>query len=207
VPTIGIVQVGAQSMADRYTYIPSIGFFIVLVWGAADFLATRPGGKSISLAAGAGVLAGCLLTTSTQISFWRDDIALFRRAIEVSPDNFIAANCLGKAYELSGDKAHALVLYRAAVEQEPRFPQSQFNYAMSLMEFGKTQEGLKHLEAAAALEPHNPEIQFDLGIYFAQHQSWTNAVNCFHNALLARPDFSDAQTQLKQLLAAHPELR
>jgi protein O-mannosyl-transferase len=206
VPTIGIVQVGAQSMADRYTYIPSIGFFIVIVWGAADLMATRPRGKIVLALAGGVALIGCALTTSIQISYWRDNITLFRHAIEVSPDNYIAANCLGKAYEKIGDKAHALILYRASVEETPRFPQSQFNYAMILLEFGDTQEGLKHLEAAAALEPRNPDIQYDLGIYFAQHGSWTNAVNCFRNALLVRPDFADAKKLMDQVLAAHPEL-
>ncbi len=207
VPTIGIVQVGAQFMADRYTYIPGIGLFIVLVWGTADILVTQPHAKKISLMLGAGALLGCLLTTSIQISYWRDNITLFRHAIEVSPDNYIAANCLGKAYEKTGDKAHALILYRAAVEQEPRFPQSQFNYAMCLLEFGQAEEGLKHLEAAAALEPHNPDTQFNLGIYFAQHGRWTNAAHCFRNAATIRPDFADAQKQLDQILAAHPELR
>ena len=207
VPTIGLVQVGAQAMADRYTYIPSIGFFIVLVWGAADLLAARPRGEIIFWSLAGGALLGCLWTTTIQIACWRDSITLFRHAIAVSPDNYIAANCLGKAYEKIGDKAHALVLYRASVEQEQRFPQSQFNYAMSLMEFGQTQEAVKHLEAAAALEPHNPEIQFDLGLYFAQNRSWTNAVNCFRQAVLLRPDFTDAKNQLDQVLAAHPELR
>jgi Flp pilus assembly protein TadD len=78
---------------------------------------------------------------------------------------------------------------------------------MCLMEFGQTQEAVKHLEAAAALEPHNPEIQFDLGIYFAQNGSWTNAVNCFRHAVTVRPDFAAAKSQLDQILAAHPELR
>jgi protein O-mannosyl-transferase len=207
VPTIGIIQVGAQSMADRYTYIPSIGLFIVLVWGAADLLLKQPRGKTISLILAGGALAGCVLVTSIQISYWRDSVRLFRHALEVSPDNYIAANCLGKAYEKTGDNAHALILYRAAVEAEPRFPQSQFNYAMSLMVFGETQAALKHLQAAAALEPHNPDIQFDLGIYFSQHNSWTNAVSCFRNALIAHPGFADAQKHLDQILAAHPEAR
>lgn len=207
VPTIGIVQVGAQSLADRYTYIPSIGFFIVLVWGAAEFLMALPRGKNLSLIIAGGVLLGCVLTTSIQISYWRDNITLFRHAIEVSPDNYIAANCLGKAYEKTGDNAHALFLYRAAVELEPRFPQSQFNYAMSLMEFGNMSEAIKHLEAAAAMEKADAGIQFDLGIIFAQHGSWTNAAHCFRNALMVRPDFTAAKKQLDQILTTHPELR
>jgi hypothetical protein len=206
VPTIGIIQVGAQSMADRYTYIPSIGFFIVLVWGAADFLASHPRWKNISLSLAGGTLIGCMLATSIQISYWHDDVRLFRRALEVSSDNYIAANCLGKAYEKLGDNVHALFFYRAAVETEPRFPQSQFNYAMCLLAFGQKDAALEHLQAAAALEPHNPDIQFNLGIYFTQQGNWTNAVHHFRNALLAQPDFSDAKKQLEELLVAHPGL-
>ena len=142
VPTIGLVQVGAASMADRYTYIPSIGFFIALVWGAAEFFAERPRGKIILPILGGAALLGCALTTSIQISYWRDSISLFRHAVEILPDNYAAENCLGKAYELAGDNARALVCYQAAVATEPRFPQSQFNLAMSLLALGRTDEAL-----------------------------------------------------------------
>ena len=150
---------------------------------------------------GGGALAGCLLVTTIQISYWRDNIALFRRALEVSPDNYIAANCLGKGYEKNGDAVRALVLYRAAVEAEPRFPQSQFNYAISLLAFGRTTEALEHLQAAAALEPLNPDIQFDLGVYFAQHASWLNAAKCFGLSLAIRPDFAPAHANYASALA------
>ena len=201
VPTIGIVQVGAQSMADRYTYIPSIGFFIALVWGAAELCESRPERKRIFLLLGGGALAGCLLVTSIQISYWRDNVRLFRHAIAVTQDNYVAANCLGKAYEKIGDKAHARVLYQEAVRLAPRYPQGQFNLAMNLLEFGERAEALEHLQAAAALESHNPDIQFDLGIYFAQQNSWTNAAGCFSNSLSIRPGFAPAQRDFASALA------
>jgi tetratricopeptide (TPR) repeat protein len=199
VPTIGLVQVGAQSMADRYTYIPSIGFFIVVVWGAAEFF--QPRGKMILPFLGGVALLGCVWTTSIQISYWRDSISLFRHAMEVSTDNYAAENCLGKAYEKIGDNAHALFCYQAAVETEPRFPQSQFNLAMCLLTLGQTDAALEHLQAAAALEPRDADVQFDLGIYFSQHASWTNAVNCFSNAVTVRPGFARAQLGLGSALA------
>ncbi len=196
VPTVGLIQVGAASMADRYTYIPSIGFFIVVVWGAAEIFSTRARGKIILPVAGGAVLLACVVTTSLQISLWRDSITLFRHTIEVTTDNYAAENTLGKAYEKIGDDAHALFLYRAAVATEPRFPQSQFNLAMCLLTFGQTAEALEHLQAAAALEPRDPDIQFDLGIYFSQHASWTNAANCFSNSVLVRPGYAPAQLGL-----------
>ena len=207
VPTIGLVQVGAQSMADRYTYIPSIGFFIAVAWGAADLLARRPGARPLIVGLVVAALAGCALVTSIQISYWQDNVRLFRRAMTVSPDNYIAANCLGKAYEKNGDIGRALFFYRAAVESAPRFPQSQFNYALALLAFGQREEALKHLQAAAELEPNNSDIQYNLGIYFAQQSSWTNAAQCFRNAARIRPGFAGAEKQLEQILAAHPEAR
>jgi len=196
VPTVGLIQVGAASMADRYTYIPSIGFFIVVVWGAAEIFSTRPRGKIILPVAGGAALLGCVLTTSLQISLWRDSITLFRHTMEVTTDNYAAENTLGKAYEKAGDNAHALLLYRAAVETEPRFPQSQYNLAMCLLTFGQTAEALEHLQAAAALERRDPGIQFTLGLHFAQCASWTNALNCFSNSVLVRPGYAPAQLAL-----------
>jgi len=204
VPTIGLIQVGAQSMADRYTYIPSIGFFIALVWGAAEFCATKPRGNVIYLICAGSALIGCLLTASIQISFWRDSTGLFLHALEVTQDNYVAANTLGKAFEKTGDpkdKIRARVLYREAVRLEPRYPHGQFNLAMSLLEFGETAEALQHLKAAADLEPRDPDIQFDLGIYFTQHASWTNAAICFSNSIAIRPDFAPAQCNFAATLA------
>jgi tetratricopeptide (TPR) repeat protein len=206
VPTIGFVQVGAQAMADRYTYIPSIGLFIVLVWGTTEFLARSPNGKVISKMIAGVALVGCVLMLSFQISFWRDSVTLFRRAIEVSPDNYAAANGLGKAYENLGDLSHAVVLYRAAVELEPRFPQSQFNYAMTLLQMGNGEEGFKHLETAAEMMPNNPKVQFYLGAYNSQQGNWTNAVKCLRITVKYQPDFQAAQELLKQILTTHPEL-
>jgi tetratricopeptide (TPR) repeat protein len=196
VPTIGIVQVGAQYMADRYSYIPSIGFFIVVVWGGWEIVSNRPQWKNIAYILAGGAVLGCWVLTPTQLSYWRDNVTLFRHAIEVSPDNYIAANCLGKAYEKIGDNAHALVLYKASVESEPRFPQSQFNYAIMLLLFGDKPKAFEHLEAAAALEPHNPDIQYDLGQYFAQAGNWLDAMRCFSNSAALRPDYPNAQFNL-----------
>jgi len=190
VPTIGLVQVGAQSMADRYTYIPSIGFFIVVIWGLADFLQLRPHWKNVSYAMAVSALIGCALTTSVQLAYWRSNLDLFLHAVDVSPDSYVAANNLGKAFEKNGDQARALVVYRHAVELDSHFPQSQFNYAMTLLKFGQTNDALVHLQAAAKLESHDPVIEHDLGMIFIQHNSFTNAVNCFSNVLSVRPDLA-----------------
>lgn len=200
VPVIGLVQVGAQSIADRYTYIPSIGFFIVVVWGAHDLMQRRPAAGKFLPLAGIIALIGCLDVTSIQIGYWHDSEKLFLHAIGVTTQNYVAENCLGKTYEKAGRNDRALVLYMDAVKIEPRYPQSQFNLALCLLAYGKTNEALEHLRIAARLEPHDPDIQYDLAIYFMQHGSPDDAARGFQSALADRLDFPEAQTAFGLLL-------
>jgi tetratricopeptide (TPR) repeat protein len=200
VPVIGLVQVGAQSIADRYTYIPSIGFFIVLVWGACDLAQRWPQTGKFFPLAGISALVGCLGATSIQIGYWHDSEKLFLHAIGVTTDNYVAENCLGKTYEKMGRNDRALVLYENAVKIEPRYPQSQFNLALCLLGYGQTNEALEHLRIAARLEPHDPDIQYDLAIYFTQHGGADDAARGFQAALADRPDFPEAQTAFGLLL-------
>ena len=201
VPTIGLVQVGAQSMADRYTYIPSIGFFIVIIWGGAEIILKTPRGKILGAVIAMVALLGCGAMTAKQITFWRDSITLFRHALEVSPDNYAAANALGKAYERAGDGVRAVVAYRVSVESEPRFMPSQFNLAMTLLALGDDAGGLEHLQIAGKLDPKNTDIQFDLGIFFGHQAAWGQAMNAFSNVITLRPDFAEAQANLAGALA------
>jgi tetratricopeptide (TPR) repeat protein len=203
VPTIGLIQVGAQSMADRYTYIPSIGLFVVVAWGLTEYFTLRDFRRSRLVLSILAVVAliGCVSATVHQISFWRDSIALFRHAIDVTTENYAAENCLGKAYELVGNPIGAMACYQLSVQTEARYPYSQFNLAMALLERGQTEEALEHLQVAARLEPRDPDIQYDLGIYFSQHNRWTNAAGCFSNSLVVRPGFAPAQLAMGGVLA------
>jgi tetratricopeptide (TPR) repeat protein len=126
---------------------------------------------------------------------------LFRHAVELDKDNYVAENVLGKSYERMGNDEAALICYTLSVNAEPRFPQSQFNLAMSLMTFHRTDEALEHLKAAADLDPRDADVQYDLGIYFTQHNSWTNALNCFSNSVSVRPAFAPAQLCMGTALA------
>jgi tetratricopeptide (TPR) repeat protein len=206
VPTIGLIQVGAQSMADRYTYIPSIGLFIVVTWGVAEYFSSRDSRRIVLPVLGGAALLGCLGASVCEIRLWGDSITLFRHAIEVTTDNYVAENCLGKAFELTGNTEAAFLCYQLSVKTEPRFPYSQFNLAMALLERRQTAEALEHLQIAANLEPRDADIQYDLGVYFSQHNSWTNAFNCFSNSLSVRPDFAPAQLAMGGALAnlGHP---
>ncbi len=200
VPVIGLVQVGAQSMADRYTYIPSIGLFIVLVWGASVLCLSRPRGKFILSLVGGSALIGCALAASLQISYWRNSTSLFLHALAVTQNNYVADNALGKEFEKKGDLARARALYTEAVRIEPRYAVSQFNLGICLISFGLKDEAFEHLAAAAHLDPGNADAQFNLGVFFLQNKHWPDAAQCFEATLKLKPDFAAAHLHLGQAL-------
>jgi hypothetical protein len=207
VPAIGLVQVGIQSMADRYTYLPGIGLFIIVAWALNDLLNSHPQKAKIAAVAGSLALAGCLAATSIQLNYWRNSVELFRHTVRVTTDNYAAADCLGKALEETGLVAQPAQLYAEAVRIEPDYPMSQFDLGMILLEQGRADEASNHLAAAAQLAPRNPVMQFDFGTYLLQHGKPGEAASYFKAALAAKPDFPEAKRELAKLLAEHPQLK
>ncbi len=201
VPVIGFVQVGAQSMADRYSYIPSIGLFIVLVWGATELCAARPNRQWLLAITGGAALTGYALATAWQISYWRSSEALFLHALAVTQNNYVADNALGKTFEKAGNDLRARALYEEAVRIEPRFVISQYNLGLCLIGFGLKKQAFEHLAAAAKLDPGNADAQFNLGVYFLQNESWPDAARCFEATLKLRPDYAPARAHLAQAQA------
>ncbi len=206
VPVIGLVQVGIQSMADRYTYLPGIGLLIAIVWGLDDFF-KKPNQKQFLALAGGVALTGCLAVTSIQINYWQNDLRLFSHAVEATTDNYAAEVYLGEALERAGHAGDALVVYDDAVRIEPDYPIAQFKLAMMLIAAHRPDDAVVHLNAAAQLMPHNPDVQFDLGVFLSQRGQPQEAAGHFRAALRERPDFPEAERELSAILNAHPDLR
>jgi len=201
VPAIGLVQVGIQSMADRYTYLPSIGFFILVVWGVNDLLSPQPRKLKLASLVGSVVLIGCLICTSMQLRYWRSSPELFLHAVSVTTDNYAAEDCLGKALENIGKNDEAGKLYADAVRIEPDYPSAQFDLGMIEIEQGKLTDASNHLADAVQLSPHNPVMQFDFGMFLTQHGQSDEASAHFKAALADRPEFPEARQQLDLLSA------
>jgi tetratricopeptide (TPR) repeat protein len=119
VPVIGIVQVGSQAMADRYTYLPLIGIALALVWGIADVCARLPGWGKLPVVIATLVIALLAATAAAQVRHWRDSEALFRHALAVTRDNHVAHSYLGTALLARGDTAAAIDHYREALRLRP----------------------------------------------------------------------------------------
>jgi tetratricopeptide (TPR) repeat protein len=199
IPTIGLVQVGVQSMADRYTYLPGIGIFILAVWGTNDLLNSQPQKIKIAACTGSMILIFCLICTSIQLKYWRDSLNLFLHTIEVTQDNYAAEDCFGKALENAGKIELAERYYAEAVRIEPDYPMAQFDLGMIEIEQGNPGDASNHLATAVQLSPQNPVMQFDFATYLSQHGNPTEAAKHFNAALADRLDFLEARRQLDLL--------
>jgi tetratricopeptide (TPR) repeat protein len=196
IPTIGLVQVGSQSMADRYTYLPSIGLFILIVWGLNDFLDFRPQWRKMAMLIGSLALAGCLVCTRIQLNYWQNSVKLLRHAIEVTTDNFVACNFLGRALDDLGQKDEALSLYAESVRIESHYPQAQYNLGMAFLNRGQAEKACEPLAAAVRLAPDDAGARYYFGTALMDGGRLDDAIVQFNEALRLNPSLAKAQGKL-----------
>jgi tetratricopeptide (TPR) repeat protein len=142
-----------------------------------------------------------LICTGIQLSYWQNSIKLFRHAIEVTTDNFVAYTCLGETLNDLGLKKEAMMLCAEAVQIAPNSPVAQYNFGMALLQNNRLDEALAHLDAAARLAPHNSEVQYNLGLFLLLHNKPDEAASHFAATLVERPDFAEAHCRLAQALS------
>ncbi len=152
-PVIGVVQVGAQAMADRYTYIPLIGIFIMVVWGLHEAL-QQVRLKPAAVFTAAALLLAALGTLSwKQARHWTDSVSLFQHAARYSEDNWVAHNNLGSALVRRGYPAAALVHYQTALEIAPGYADARYNLAATQSELGRHDEAIRQYRQVLAATP------------------------------------------------------
>ena len=149
VPVIGIVQVGGQAMADRYTYLPTIGLFLIVAWGLP---------RRVGWLLAPAVLA-LAITTRLQLRHWEDSESLFRHAAAVTERNFIAHLHLAQIHADRGDRRRALEHFRATLEIRPGMWQAQASLGNTLRRWGRPDKALPHLRNAVRLRPHDPRLR------------------------------------------------
>jgi protein O-mannosyl-transferase len=189
VPVIGLVKVGSMALADRYTYFPLIGIFIIVAFGARDLAARFQILKFFSLAAAILILIGCVTLTERQLQFWRDSETLFRRALAVTQGNGNAHINLGAALEMSGHQTEALAEYREAVRLADDNINAHFDIANLLAKMNRTTNALPEYRRAIALDPNTANLHNGLGIALADLGKFSEATNEF--AVAARLDAED----------------
>jgi tetratricopeptide (TPR) repeat protein len=201
VPVIGIVQVGGQSMADRYTYIPLIGIFIGITWSAAD-LTTASRGRTIALAAAALMVVGaCGGFSFFEVRQWKDSETLFRHALAVTTNNTLAHNSLGGTLAAQGKIDEARIQFAEAVRIQPNYLPALCNLGFSLIQQGKIEEGMGYCRAALAINPGFPNAHFNLGQALVAGGRLQEAVSEYEMACQLNPGSVSFRTSLADTLA------
>jgi protein O-mannosyl-transferase len=212
VPVIGIVQVGGQAMADRYTYIPLIGIFICITWGAADLLANHsdqaplfePGKarpkapilhRSSLLLASAGLLlvVACALTMGRQLGYWRTNRTVFEHALAVTKHNAMAHCNLANELALQGEFEQAIPHLRTALQEQPAFGEARLGLGTLLAAQGHLGEAVEQLQEAVRLLPWHTAARNLLGTLLQKQGKGTEALGEFTEALRLDPNFPDAR--------------
>ena len=200
-PVIGLVQVGQQSHADRYTYLPMIGLSIAIAWGFVDWF-ERKGWSQTGLAfAAVAICAAWAIVTFVNLDYWRDSIALFEHAIEVTDRNAIAYNNLGSALWDQGRLPEALPQFEMAVRIQPQAPEKQDNLGSALTAAGRFEEAQVHLERALQLSPDFAKAHVDLALAFTRQGKIDDARAHYLTALRLQPDNPEAHYGLGGILA------
>ena len=165
VPVIGVLQVGVQSHADRYTYIPMVGLSILLAWGATDILEQWPGMKPAIVTAAAAYCAICMGLTWTQAEYWQNSGTLFEHTIAVTGENWAAQGDLAAYLMESGRNAESIAHFEEAVRIKPDWVEAQNNLGGQLTNVpGRIAEAVSHLETAVRLRPDLVEAHYNLAI-------------------------------------------
>ena len=206
VPVIGLVQVGIQSMADRYTYLPLIGLFMMLVWGIAELIPDRPWRTTLLAVLSVSLCAACALLTWRQVQIWRDSEALFRNAVRVTRDNYLAYNNLGFYLWGQGRKTEAVENYRMSVKINPAYEDALNNLGYALADEKKYLEAIPLYEAALRVRPKHAEVHNNLGNALSGIGKIDEAIKHYLIALEQNPNHADAHNNLGIALAMKDRL-
>jgi tetratricopeptide (TPR) repeat protein len=205
-PVIGLIQVGNQSMADRYTYVPSIGLFIIIAWGGYDLgMRCRIRPAFLGSIALLPVLA-CLPLTRMQLSYWRNSIALFEHAVRVTADNFVMENNLGVSLADSGQLDAAQKYFVEAVRGSPDYAEALNNLGLALGMQGRIDEGIPFYRAAVRARPDKPEFHHNLACALLDKGQLDEAIKEFETGLRLDPDLPKSRACLARALSLQGRL-
>jgi Flp pilus assembly protein TadD len=205
IPVIGLVQVGLQSMADRYTYLPSLGIGIALVWTAEALTRTWRRQALVLAAVSAIAVALCAIVTRRQLGFWRDSETLWQHTIAVTADNPIACYNLGTAFDAQGRIADAISAYQAMLKLQPDSSLGRLNLGADLDKSGDPSSAAAEYEQVIRLDPDNAKAHNNMGIVLFNQGRTDAAIREFKEAVRLLPDSAETHNSLAAALYTHGE--
>jgi tetratricopeptide (TPR) repeat protein len=188
VPVIQLVQIGEHAMADRYTYIPLIGLFIMIAWGLADVTARWPRTRIVLGTSTAGFVIGLAICSQLQARYWKDSVTLFEHALNVTDDNYVAHTNLGVALASQGDLDGAIWHYTQAVTIQPDYVGARLNLASALVERDRLQEAIAHYSEILRIKPDYADAHFNMGNALMRLCEPEEAIRHYTEALRINPE-------------------
>jgi tetratricopeptide (TPR) repeat protein len=207
VPVIGLVQVGVQALADRYTYIPLTGLFIIFAWGLTQLMAGWRH-RRIAISAICAALFPILMTTAwTQASYWQNSLTLFTHALDVTSDNYVIHNNLGFELALKGHADDALKHYREALRINPDFEIAYINLGKALLLKGKLDESVRYYQALLEIKPGYARVHHNLGLTLLRKGDTENAIFHFREALRINNDYAEVYNSLGAAMVSKGKIK
>ena len=205
VPVIGLVQVGWQGHADRYTYLPQIGLYIAVTWAVADLTRSWRFQRMALGIAALIVVSALSWCCWLQASYWRDSETLFTHALAVTRNNDVAMNNLGIIFLEKGRLDDAISNLQAAIDVRPENAPAHDNLAKALLQKGQVAEALVHYRKFLEIEPDNVEARNTLGTALIQQGRLREAIGQWQDALAIQPENGNAASNLAWVFATCPE--
>ncbi|MGA2330436.1 MAG: tetratricopeptide repeat protein [Syntrophales bacterium] len=200
VPVIGLVQVGVQAMADRYTYVPLVGVSIMVAWGVPE-LSKKWRHRNAALATVAVItLTTFSFVTWKQVKYWKDSVVLFTHAVEVTTNNPIMQNNLGNALEDQGRLDEAIAHYAEALRIDPGLADAYNNIGLALTKLGRPDEAIPNFFKAIGINPSHAAAHYNLGTLLASQRKLDEAIYQFRECVRIKPDYAKAYNNLGNAL-------
>ena len=192
VPVIGIVQVGIHAMADRYTYIPLIGLFIMVAWGVPDLLKKWNYRKEILLTLSALSILCLSIITWAQVGYWQNNFTLFDHTLKVTDNNWLIYHNRGAAYGRLGNYGKAIEDCDRTIEINPGYAEAYLNRGAAYAHLGNHKQAIKDYSEAIRLKVDSDKNYYDRGTLYAKDGQYQLAIEDFNQALRLKPNYTKA---------------
>jgi Flp pilus assembly protein TadD len=204
-PVIGIVQVGLQTRADRYTYLPQIGLYVLLTWAAVDLCAGQRNRRWVLGGLSTIILVALIFCARTQTAYWRNSESLWTHTLACTSDNAVGHIALGNALFKKGSVDEAIAHFQKALQIKPNSAGAHNNLGSALLQKGSVDEAIASFQKAQQIKPDDAEVQDNLAVALFQKGNVAEAIAHFQKAMQIKPDDAKVQNNLAWALAIAPQ--
>ncbi|MGB8367762.1 MAG: tetratricopeptide repeat protein, partial [Limisphaerales bacterium] len=200
IPVIGMVQISYYAHADRYTYLPQIGLYLLLTWAAAELCAGWRHRRVMLGGCATVILVALIFCARAQTAYWRNSELLWTHTLACTSDNFIAQNNLGNALVQEGAVDEAIAHFQKALQIKPDYAEAHNNLGNALLQKGSVNEAMVHYQKALQIQPDYADAHYNLGNALLQRGAVAEAIVHFQKALQIQPDYAKAHNNLGNAL-------